>query len=219
MGQHKCSIIDPGSRFGRWTVQGPSVIHKKSRKYLCHCDCGNTGWVFRQSLFNKTSSSCGCFHRENAKAISKHGGMWDTPTHRVWSGVLSRCCNPGNKSYSNYGGRGITVCEEWKDFSLFHSWALSSGYQEGLEIDRTNNNGGYCPENCRWVSRSVNCRNRRNNLVFTAFGETKTAKDWHEDSRCVVPGFATLCQRIRNGWQSEKALSHPVEYRGQVERL
>ncbi len=98
--------------------------------------------------------SCGCVR-------TKHSGK-GTRLYRIWTGMKDRCLNPRSKYRSNYGGRGITVCSAWADdFSVFKAWAIENGYADSLEIDRTNVNGDYCPENCRWITRIENSRNRR----------------------------------------------------------
>lgn len=100
----------------------------------------------------------------------------------VWEGMKARCYNINNKHYYNYGGRGITICKNWIENSKdFVKWAFSNGYKEGLTLDRIDNNGAYCPENCRWVDRKMQQRNRRNNVVVNYNGENKCLKQWCED--------------------------------------
>lgn len=108
-------------------------------------------------------------------------------------------------SYSRYGGRGITVCDEWADFGVFAAWALVNGYNEGLQIDREDNDGNYEPLNCRWLTPSGNSNNRRTNKMVEAFGEIKTLKHWSEDERCAV-NYSALSARLRLGWPAERAI-------------
>ena len=113
--------------------------------------------------------------------------------------MKSRCYNPKDKFYYNYGGRGILICEEWlSDDRKFVEWAINNGYSEDLTIDRIDNNGIYSPANCRWVDAKVQSNNRRTNRLITAFGETKTLSQWAEDPRCSVP-YGTLNSRIQRG--------------------
>ncbi len=128
------------------------------------------------------------------------------PLYGVWSTMRSRCANPKARGYPNYGARGITVCPEWLDYRTFKLWAEESGYAPGLQIDRNDNNAGYNPANCRWVTRKQNQRNKRLNHKVTAFDETKPLVDWAEDPRCVV-AYGTLKKRIYRGLRPETALT------------
>lgn len=98
----------------------------------------------------------------------------------VWQTMKGRCENPNRQKYKDYGGRGIKVCEEWQSASNFVLWALRNGYEKGLQLDRINNDGDYCPENCRFVTPKENSRNRRNTKRLTVAGETKTVAEWCE---------------------------------------
>lgn len=124
----------------------------------------------------------------------------------VWRNMLRRCDNSTNAQFSDYGGRGIYVSPEWYDFNVFCQWALDNGSAKGLYIDRIDNDGPYSSVNCRLVTPTVNGRNKRNNRLITAFGETKPATAWQEDVRCVVSG-TTLRRRIKAGWEPEEALT------------
>ncbi len=96
----------------------------------------------------------------------------------AWKSIKQRCQNPSYKAYRNYGGRGISVCQEWQSFEPFLKWSLENGYTQGLDIDRIDNNGNYCPENCRWVSRKENINNRRNTAELTIDGIKKPRTEW-----------------------------------------
>mgnify|MGYP000409137109 CR=1 FL=1 len=144
-----------GMKFGRLTVQ--KRISGRSTKYQCICDCGNIVIVLGSNLVSGATKSCGCFRSELVtKADTKHGGC-KTRLYSIWRNMLDRCNNPKNKEYHRYGGRGIIVCAEWEtDFSSFREWALSSGYQDNLTIDRIDNDLGYAPSNCQWLTRAEN---------------------------------------------------------------
>lgn len=120
-----------------------------------------------------------------------------------------RCYDENSINYNYYGLRGITVCDDWKDdFEKFKEWALSSGYDSTLTIDRIENDKGYSPENCRWIGAKEQARNRRSNNVITFNGETHTAVEWEEKL-----GFSrgTISRRIRSrGWSVERALTEPI---------
>jgi hypothetical protein len=130
----------------------------------------------------------------------QHPEKWigNNPLYRVWQQMRWRCSRPNNKGFRFYGARGIQVCKEWQEsFTAFQSWALSNGYQRGLTIERRDNNGNYCPENCAFITRAEQSRNTRSNFLLTAFGETKTLSAWAEDPRCLIKR-ATLRERIVN---------------------
>lgn len=157
MGKKKAIYI--GQKFGRLTVL---VRNEELKKWDCICDCGCLVSVESGKLNNGNTKSCGCYARDMAVNATKSHGMSDSKIYNVWKAMRKRCFNPKNKSFKYYGGRGITVCEEWNDsFQAFYDWALKNGYQEGLQIDRINNDGNYEPSNCRWVSAKENNSHRR----------------------------------------------------------
>lgn len=117
------------------------------------------------------------------KGNSKHGLYPDNAAlFNVWQTMKGRCENPNRLKYKDYGGRGIKVCEEWQEAKNFVLWALSNGYEKGLQLDRIDNDGNYCPANCRFVTPKENSRNRRNTKRLTVNGETKTVVEWCEQS-------------------------------------
>lgn len=111
------------------------------------------------------------------EAHIKHG-MFGQPIYRVWGSMIQRCCNPKDEHYLFYGTRGITVCFYWRTFENFYAWALYSGYKKGLTLERTNNAGGYSPENCIWTTKVRQANNRRNNRMVEYKGESHTLADW-----------------------------------------
>lgn len=134
--------------------------------------------------------------------------------YSVWKSMLYRCYNPHSQGYHNYGGRGIYVCEEWKnDLESFAAWARAQHYNHTLSIDRIDNDGPYSPENCRFTDRKTQSLNRRDNVFIEAFGETKTVSQWAEDPRCTV-GHGALKSRLRSGWIPERAIAEPYTESG-----
>ena len=121
----------------------------------------------------------------------------------IWSNMLRRCYNPNSSSYKWYGGKGITVCDEWRHCKAFREWALSSGYKPGLSIERIDNEKGYSPENCKWISLSEQGKNRSNNHFITINGETKILSDW---ARYFDVKKSALSNRIRRGWNEMDAV-------------
>lgn len=162
-----------GQRFGRLVAirrDGSYVAPngRKSAKWLCACDCGNTVSVIARSLVTGHTKSCGCLMREvNSRQATKHGRE-GTRLYVVWINMKQRCENPNNSRFADYGGRGITVCDEWKDFESFAAWADASGYDANAKrgactIDRIDNNKGYSPTNCRWTDMKQQRVNQRRN--------------------------------------------------------
>jgi hypothetical protein len=143
---------------------------------------------------------------------SKAHGWTGTRLHNCWKHIIQRCSDFRTEGWYDYGGRGITVCEEWKDFVTFKDWALANGFREDLQIDRIDNDGPYSPENCRWVTHTENVRNTRHVHYVEAFGERKALSVWAEDERCGV-SYWTLKRRIREGWPPEEAVTTPTNGR------
>jgi hypothetical protein len=129
----------------------------------------------------------------------------------IWREMRRRCSDPTNSHYAHYGGRGIKVCPAWAgDFEVFYTWARAAGYGPGLTLDRKDNDGDYAPANCRWATRAQQNLNYRRNVHLTAFGETKTIKEWAADPRCAVSEAALRLRVRRRGWDAELALTTPT---------
>ena len=173
-----------GRRFGRLVVVGIDDRGVKRTYYFCQCDCGNTKSVRSDGLLSGAVQSCGCMKREqdreNLTANHKHK-MSHTRPYEIWQGMKKRCYNQHDARYDRYGGRGITVCDEWRnDFKAFYKWALENGYADNLTIDRIDNDKGYSPDNCRWADAETQCRNRASNINITIGNATKTLTEWCE---------------------------------------
>lgn len=150
-------------------------------KWLCRCDCGNETTVASGKLVQGSTRSCGCLARDtHICQLEKHGFTTGGKprTLIIWSGMKNRCYNPKAKSYPYYGGRGIFVCQEWMSFKNFHQWALANGYQDGLTLDRIDNDKEYSPSNCRWVSSTFNKKHQRKARYFSVLGITLNISDW-----------------------------------------
>lgn len=171
-----------GEHFGRWTViEYAGRGNHGEVQYKCRCDCGTERVLRRTSLTSGNSKSCGCLSRDVAKERSTTHGDSKIRLYRIWAGIIQRCCNDRERyEWEKYGGRGINVCTEWHKYEAFRDWALSNGYSDKLTIDRIDNNGDYCPENCRFTTPKENSRNRRNTKRLTINGETKTVVEWCE---------------------------------------
>ncbi|NLH92400.1 MAG: hypothetical protein GX481_08145 [Atopobium sp.] len=153
-----------GQRFGRLTVLKEAKKINGRTAWLCKCDCGNFTTVQTSHLTSGATKSCGCLHRERASKANKTHGFTHTSLHNRWKAIIQRCDNPNNRSYKNYGGRGLSYCDEWKDFESFMKWSIANGYEPSKQLDRIDNNLGYSPENCRWVKPIINNHNRRNTV-------------------------------------------------------
>lgn len=180
-GSTKVNIV--GQRFERLVVISETDERTKCGevKYLCKCDCGNTKVIIGTSLRNGNTRSCGCLISEGTSERAKTHGMSKTRIYKIWAGMHDRCYNPNRKEYESYGGRGIQVCDEWKDnFQAFYDWSMENGYSDDLSIDRENNEGNYEPSNCRWTTRKVQSDNTRQTVHITVNGDTKNIGEWAE---------------------------------------
>lgn len=171
-------------------------------EWLCKCDCGTMEFVQSCNL-GRGSISCGCSRIEHGQGVR---GVADTPMRRfyqVWIAMKGRCRNPNATGFKNYGGRGIAVCDEWGAFEVFKEdmWPT---YSQGLQIDRIDNNGPYCKENCRWVTHLENRNNTRFNRFVTFMGETMTISQWAR--RLDVPS-KNIYYRLNKGWPVESAMT------------
>lgn len=140
---------------------------------------------------------------------STHGGT-KSRLFKIWSGMHERCERENHKHYENYGGRGITVCNEWSDFATFEHWATETGYKDGLSIDRVDVDGNYTPANCRWATMREQQNNRRNNRKIEYNGEIHTVTEWAEITGI---GKTTIKERLNMGWGAEKTLTFPIRPR------
>lgn len=186
-----------GDRYGKLEVV--KLVKRQRSTWLCLCDCGNHHIARASNLINGHVQSCGC---------SRHG-QTESITYTSWAMMRNRCKNPNNTNYPNYGGRGITVCERWDDFMNFLADMGERPSQE-YSIGRINNNGNYCPGNCRWetvAQQNNNKRRTRRGRFLTHNGETLRICDWAEK---VGIHEATLSHRIRAGWPIELALTQPI---------
>jgi hypothetical protein len=173
--------------------------------YTCKCECGNIVDVLGIHLRSGHTKSCGCYREFTTKINKTTHGMTNTRLYYIWKNMKSRCFNPNNQDYLDYGGRGITVCQEWvNDFVNFMMWSLQHGYNDTLTIDRINVNGNYEPSNCRWATQKVQCNNTRVNIYVELDGITHTLKEWCE---ILNLDYNKIHSRVYNGWDPVIALT------------
>lgn len=196
-----------GRVFGRWTVIGPSAKKFTDRStitrwWVCKCECGQERTIDKKRLLRKCPDSCGCIReRKNSIAHGHSRGGKRSRLLRTWDGMMNRCYRIGTPNYHRYGGRGIKVCERWKSFVNFV--ADMGDRPPGMSLDRIDNDGDYCPENCRWATTKQQSRNRGNNVLITVGSETKCITEWAE-----LRGLTCqqVWRRLRLGWSPNEAL-------------
>lgn len=198
-----------GQRFEHWVVlsEGSPSHH---RNLLCQCDCGKVKEVDMSALRSGASGSCGCKRKGNFK----HGGV-GTPEYSVWNGMITRCTKSYASSWDRYGERGITVCERWmKSFPAFLE-DMGPRPSSDHQIERLDNSRGYEPENCIWIHKSQQAKNRRSVVWLTHLEKTQTVADW---ARELGINAATIRFRLKKGWLPELALTVPVTRGGIYKR-
>lgn len=202
-----------GQKFGKLSVLSFDHRDTESRKrfWKCLCDCGNTIIVYQNHLKSGHTKSCGCLHSRQDTNL-KHGccrrKVPKERIYRIWSGIKSRCLDKNCKAFSKYGGRGISICDEWLNFETFKKWAANNGYEDNLTIDRINVNGNYEPSNCRWATQKEQANNRRNSTYITFNGETHTLSEWE-----TITGISqkVIYSRINKlHWTIEDSLTKPI---------
>ena len=203
-----------GLRFGRLTVlsyaeRHPSAGGSRSAYWLCKCDCGKEKIVNGNHLKSGAIKSCGCLHKETLPNV-KHR-LSDSRLYSIYKDMYRRCYNRKNKSYPEYGERGIRVCAEWRgvdNFVNFYTWAMTHGYADNLTIDRIDFDGDYSPENCRWVDIYQQANNKRNKVNITIDGVTKTRAEW---CREYGINYRTVCTRMSKGIDPVSAITMPIQ--------
>lgn len=170
-----------GKIFYRLTViKRVNRTTKNSSRWLCKCECGKYKEVDRGNLVTGQIQSCGCLNTEKRRARQKTHGMSGTRLYKVWSYMITRCYNEKCQHFSDYGGRGIKMSDEWRNDYMNFYHDMKDGYKRGLQLDRIDVNGNYCKENCRWVTGKQNSRNKRNTVYLTLDGERKPLAEWAE---------------------------------------
>jgi hypothetical protein len=208
MGGRRLAAI-AGQEFGRLVVTVPFVDVSAGghRRAEVRCGCGTVRLYNIAKLLSGAVVSCGCYRKERIAAqgrANKTHGKDGTPEHRTWTSMVYRCHNPRAAGYHNYGGRGIRVCDEWRE--SFDEFLKHIGPRPSAKysIDRINNDGNYEPGNVRWATRTEQSRNRRTNRLVTVGARTMTIIEWSKETGL---SNALICQRLGLGWPPEEAVS------------
>lgn len=197
-------------RFGRLTVIAFSHVSKKNRMWLCRCDCGSVKHVPTDDLRSKKTVSCGCYSRErlgNASRTHGHSVGRLTAEYVAWRAMKQRCYTPSHPRYKSYGGRGIKVCEQWRN--SFETFLADMGPKPGWahSLGRKDNNADYSQSNCRWETRTQQDNNKTNNVIWEYEGVKKTMAQWAES---IGISHSALSKRRDRGWTLERILSTPI---------
>lgn len=190
-----------GKTFGRWTITSRSEDVNYHKMWVCLCSCGSSRPIRETALKSGRSLSCGC--ESNPQFLKVHG-MSGHPLYGTWKNMVDRCYDVNFHQYPDYGGRGITVCERWRNSVILFVEDMGERPFPKAQIDRKRNNEGYSPDNCRWSTSKENNRNRRNNRIITFGGKTHCLAEWSEILGLPV---STIKGRLRRNWSTEKVLS------------
>lgn len=196
-----------GQKFGKLTVieRVKSPTNSDHHAYwICKCACGNYVVVIGKDLRNNHTRSCGCLRKQRVGETHRTHGKSKDRLFFVWQSMINRCNNEKDKSYNYYGGRGITVCDEWRKFEPFCDWVMANGYNDSLTIERNDVNGNYEPTNCRWATRKEQANNTRRNHLITYNGKSQTISQWAEEYNMKYSTLSSRLNKLR--WGVEKAL-------------
>lgn len=205
-----------GKRFGSLVVK--DIRHEPSGKpyrwmWLCKCDCGKEKWIRADALTSGHSKTCGCGKRYDGATV--HGES-KTRLYMIWGRMIERCSPHSMYGTDRYAKRGISVCEEWKDYEQFARWAKENGYSDNLSIERIDNNGNYCPENCKWIEQKKQARNRGTTHWVEYQGKKMSLAE-----ACEIAGmpYKQVFSRLKWNWPLEEALSTPINATRKLKRI
>ena len=204
--------VKEGERYGRLTiireVEPAGSSHKRVRRFLCRCDCGNEIICRLPNLKSGTTKSCGCYRKFVSSNRRDCHHLKNTRIYRIWCGMKRRCYNKHNEHFDRYGGRGIIVCDEWKtDFMNFYDWAMSNGYDDKLSIDRINNEGNYEPSNCRWANQKQQIVNSTAAIKCSLGGNIVSLSDIADILGVSFKRIRRIVYMLNNGYDMNEILS------------
>lgn len=215
-------MINIGDRIGRWRVLKEGELYSapsgkyKAKRFICKCDCGTEKLVRESTLVSGDSVSCGCYAGDMTSIRSTTHGLSKHKLYNVWHDMVRRCTDTSRKDYKHYGGRGISICNEWLgDLGIVEFLKdMESSHVDGLELERVDVNGNYCPENCTWVTRRIQVINRRPmegrfNANFLTFqSKTLCLSQWQDETG--IPNRVISDRVGKLKWSVEKALTTKV---------
>lgn len=203
-GENVHSLV--GNTYGNLTVVALGYIRDRRSYWICQCECGNQKIVRGDALISLKTISCGCLKKQQDRinlTANHKGGRTKERLYHIWMGMRQRCHNPNNHAYKDYGGRGISVFQEWEDYDVFKQWAFENGYSSNLTIERKNVNGNYEPSNCCWIPQKLQPRNTRKTVYFDFDNGEHSIVEWAE-----ITGLkrATLYTRKKRGYTNKSDL-------------
>lgn len=210
--------MEIGDRFGRLVlIKDLGMVEYGSQGRFAHwglfrCNCGNEKKIRIGHVSRGSVVACGCYQRQMAKEGQLKHGLSEDKIYKLWKGIKARCNNQNTKSYKNYGGRGVKLCDEWCDFMNFYNWVILNGYRDGLKIDRINNDGDYEPSNCAFVTNAENCAigktRKRTNNTSGFVGVYRKGSKWAvqispQGKKFYLGAFDNLCDAVECRIQAE----------------
>jgi hypothetical protein len=196
-----------GLQFGSLTILPTPQALATRRRVLCRCVCGAIVEVSETNLRSKSGAKCGCAKREKQRVTHTIHGLNATPEHRIWGGMKNRCENPNNRSFPEYGERGISVCERWMKFENFLA-DMGPRQSPRHSVERLDNERHYEPNNCRWATPQKQGNNKRNNRILEHCGRSMTLAMWAREMRLSPDTLERRLNLLK--WPVEKALETPA---------
>jgi hypothetical protein len=213
-------VLKKGDKFGKLTViELVSGNNANNRRYRCQCECGGTKITSEGNLKRGRCKSCGCLYFGHGGSKKKNIYLGsDSRLYRIWGAMKNRCLGINKHKFKYYGGRGITVCNEWANsYNAFKKWALENGYDEqggrNCTIERINVNGNYEPSNCRWATIKEQMNNTRRNTFVEYDGKRMSLSQWADYLKI---GYSSFMSRWSRGWTMERIVNTPVRHHKEV---
>jgi len=205
-----------GKKFGKLTVIKEGENKGKNTTWICKCDCGEEKTILAYNLTSGKSKSCGCVRGEKLGNLVRTHGFSNTRLYHIYKGIKQRCHNENNPAYMYYGGKGVSICNEWNcDYLKFKEWSLNNNYDEFVSIDRINPDGNYCPENCRWVSMQKQQNNKLNSMFVTIGDDKLTIAEWADKSKTNKQTLYSKFYRLitQLGLENKDIIEFEIKYR------
>lgn len=196
-----------GERYNKLKVISFYDFKNARARWLCQCDCGKQKIVYSSDLRSHNVKSCGCLlHKKISKIKSDNSTK---RLHYIYYNIKQRCYNEKNPAYKYYGGKGITMCNEWlNDINTFCKWAIEKGYSDNLTIERIDVNGNYEPDNCKWITKTQQGYNKNNSVLYTINNQTKCLSEW---CKIYDIDYHVVYKRLKRGNPIELALTKQIE--------